>query len=77
MDEDLRFPGSRPTDLRTELFLEEGGQDPRPITDMNGRKGRRIVVSDFDWDREGRRIVFQVADIDASRPPEIWMIDVR
>ena len=77
MDPSLRFPGSRPGDLRTELFLQGRDANARQITDMNGRKGRRIAVSDFDWDREGRRIAFQVADIDASRPPQIWMIDVQ
>jgi hypothetical protein len=34
------------------------------------------VVSDFDWDREGKRIVFQVAVIDGSRHPEIWIVEV-
>jgi hypothetical protein len=35
------------------------------------------LVSDFDWGREGKRIVFQVAVIDDSRHPEIWIVEVQ
>lgn len=77
MDPSLRYPQARPKDLRTELFLQDVGGPIHQLTDMNTRKGQRVVVSDFDWDRAGRRIVFQVADIDASRPPEVWLVDVR
>jgi hypothetical protein len=32
------------------------------------------VVSDFDWDREGKRIVFQVApQLGKKNPPQLWM----
>ena len=76
MDRSLKFPGSRPGDLRTELFIKQNG-NIRQITNMNDRKGRKIAVSDFDWDRDGRRIAFQVAVIDGSRNPEIWVATVR
>ena len=73
VDPALRFPGTRAAELRTELYLRRGGAI-RQLTDMNRRKGRRVAVSDFDWDRDGRRIVFQVAVIDGSARPEIWLI---
>lgn len=76
VDPSLTFPGARPAQLRTELFVRQGG-NIRQVTDMNQRKGRRIAVSDFDWDRAGRRIAFQVAVIDGSVNPEIWVATVR
>ena len=74
-DPSLVFPKARPRDVRTELFIRDGKGD-RQITDMNRRKGTRIAVSDFDFDRTGRRLAFQVATIDASRRPEIWMVNL-
>jgi len=75
-DTRLRFPRSKVAQLRTELFLQKRGGSPVQMTDMNARKGRRIVVSDYDWDREGKRIAFQVAALDGSVNPEIWMIQL-
>ncbi|HSB61964.1 MAG TPA: hypothetical protein VLI67_09605 [Vicinamibacteria bacterium] len=74
MDRSLRFPKSRPKDLRTELFVRLRGGPARQVTDMNGRLNGKVVVSDFDWDRRGRRIVYQVACLDGSRDPALWMI---
>jgi hypothetical protein len=54
-----------------------GGGEPVQVTEMNARKGKQISVSDYDWDRDGRRIVFQVAVLDGSVSPELWMIDVK
>jgi len=76
-DKSLRFPRSRAAQLRTELFVEKSGGSPVQMTNMNTTKGRRIAVSDFDWDRDGKRIVFQVAVVDGSVNPEIWMIDAN
>jgi Tol biopolymer transport system component len=75
-DPTLRFPGTPASELRTELFVADAGE-PRAVTDMNTRLGRAIVVSDFDWDRGGRRIVYQVAAIDGSRRPELWIVEPR
>jgi Tol biopolymer transport system component len=72
----LRFPGARPGDLVTELFVQNGDDKPYPVTDVNGRGTGRAVVSDFDWDREANRIVYQVAAIDGSRHPELWIVEV-
>ena len=74
-DRTLRFPRSRPQDLRTELYLQEPDDQARPVTDMNGRGEGRVAVSDFDWDRAGKRIAFQVAWLDGSRHPEIWVVE--
>lgn len=76
-DPDWRAPQSRATKLRTELFLQRGEKVTR-LTEFNrpGARGR-LLVSDFDWDRTGRRIVFQLAPIDAQgRPgsPQLWML---
>lgn len=70
-------PGSKPSELRTELFLQRGPRISR-LTDFNKPgAARRYLVSDFDWDRAGRRIVFQVAPMDAAGKPEspqLWMM---
>ena len=76
-DRSLVFPRSRAAQLRTELFVQKRGDAPVQVTDMNTLKGRQIAVSDYDWDRDGRRIVFQVAVLGGSVNPELWMIDVR
>jgi len=76
-DPTLVFPMARPAQLRTELYVEKPDGRPVQLTDMNVRKGRRVAVSDYDWDRESRRIIFQVAVLDGSASPELWMIDVR
>lgn len=76
-DPTWQAPRSKASDLRTELFLQRG-RAVTQLTDFNKPgSSRRFLVSDFDWDRAGRRIVFQVAPIDAQgRPesPEIWMM---
>jgi Tol biopolymer transport system component len=76
-DPTLVFPKARAAEVRTELYVQEPGGQPVQLTDMNVRKGRRVAVSDYDWDREGKRIIFQVAVLDGSVNPELWMIDVK
>jgi Tol biopolymer transport system component len=76
-DPGWRAPRSKASELRTELFLQRGSEITQ-LTSFN-RSGarRRLLVSDFDWDRDGRRIVFQVAPIDAQGKPEspqLWML---
>lgn len=76
-DPGWRAPRSKASELRTELFLQRGGEIMR-LTNFNRRDARRrLLVSDFDWDRVGRRIVFQLAPIDAHGKPEspqLWML---
>lgn len=70
-------PGSKASELRTELFLQRG-REITQLSEFNKAGGRqRFLVSDFDWDRAGRRIVFQVAPMDARGNPEspqLWMM---
>jgi Tol biopolymer transport system component len=75
-----------PTDtaatLRTELYLARAADVSQlwQLTDFNatGAEDRRYLVSDYEWDRTGRRIVFQVAPVDdetgTAYPPEIWVL---
>jgi len=76
-DPTWQAPRSKPSELRTELFLQRGPQISQ-LTDFNKPgAARRYLVSDFDWDRTGRRIVFQVAPMDArGRPesPQLWLM---
>ena len=78
-DPGWRFPGSDARSLRTELFLSSGGRIVQ-VTDFNRVRdqGNRYLVSDFSWDRDGRRIAAQVAPVTAqlrkTPSPEIWMI---
>jgi Tol biopolymer transport system component len=73
---DLVFPGPRPRALRAELYVSEEGGAPRQVTDMNARLGRPVVVSDFDWDRAGRRIVFLAGDLSPMNRSSIRVIEV-
>ena len=34
--------------------------------DKNGDPNKRYLTSDFDWDKDGKRIVLQVAPVDAK-----------
>ena len=75
-DPALVFPGQRPRALRAELYVSEKGGAPRKLTDMNTRLGRAVAVSDFDWDRTGRRIVFLAGDLSPVGLSSIWIVDV-
>lgn len=76
-DKSWHYPGSRAQDLRTELYVEPAGGNPEQITDMNQRKGEKIAVSDYDWDRASRRIAVQVAVLSGRTNPEIYVLNVR
>lgn len=67
---------SKASALRTELFLKNAS-GVHQLTAMNKElsSGGQYVVSDFDWDREGKRIVFEVANFDSASSPQIWMIE--
>jgi Tol biopolymer transport system component len=70
----LRFPGPRPAELVTEMYLSDDGNPPRQITSMTERLGYDCVVSDLDWDRTGTRIVFQVASFKKRVPQQVWIV---
>lgn len=71
---------SKPTTLKTELFLKSADGDIVQLTEFNKKahSDKRYLVSDFDWDKQGTRIVFQVAPVEGSRgtpdPPQLWML---
>lgn len=76
-DASWHYPGSSTRNLRTELFIEENGGKPQPITHMNDLLGKHVVVSDYDWDRTGTRIVMQVAELGSRAAPQIWLLTLK
>jgi Tol biopolymer transport system component len=65
--------------LRTELYMQQDGVITQ-LTEFNadGDIDYRYLVSDYEWDRTGQRIVFQVAPVDdvtgTAYSPEIWLL---
>ena len=70
----LRFPRNKAKDLETELFVRDGDGPPVQVTSMNDLLPGKRVVSDYDWDRTGKRIVMQVAQMGRGQPVELWML---
>jgi len=73
------YPGSTALTLRTELYIQRGSTTEQlTFFNRDGDPGKRYLTSDFDWDRSGRRIVVQVAPVDAATgvpdAPELWMV---
>ncbi len=80
-DAGWRAPDSRPDTLTTELFLRSVDGRIHQLTAFNERAngGKRYLVSDFDWDRSGQRIAFQLAPIPGSGKPDpaqIWLLRI-
>ena len=76
-------PASNVTTLRTEIFIKNmqtGAITQLTHRNENGSPSKRYLTSDFDWDATGKRIVFQVAPVDAKSgtadSPEIWITNV-
>jgi Tol biopolymer transport system component len=79
-DPEWRAPNSRVDTLTTELFVRSGDGRIHQLTSFNRESGgaRRYLVSDFDWDRTGRRIAFQVAPVGRfgkADSPQIWLLE--
>lgn len=82
VDPSWKAPTSRAITLSTELYLKDVSGEVRQITELNakGDPTKRYITSDFDWDRTGRRIVFQAGSIDNktglpdSVQVQLWMI---
>ena len=75
-------PKSKATTLTTELYLKNAEGEITQVTDVNnsGDPDKRYLVSDYDWDKDGLRIVFQVAPIDKKTGPDLpqlWMLEFR
>ncbi len=79
IDPDWTYPENNVLSLRTELYLNTGN-DIKRLTEFNknGDADKRYLTSGSKWDRTGKRIVIQVAPVDAvtgdAYTPEIWMI---
>jgi hypothetical protein len=79
-DQTWTAPSSKPDTLALELFLKKINGDIIQLTEMNKNAdlNTRYLVSDYDWDKEGERIVIQVAPVNKetgkSDSPQIWMI---
>jgi Tol biopolymer transport system component len=79
-DTGWRAPSSRPDTLTTELFVRSADGRIHQLTSFNEQAegGKRYLVSDFDWDRSGRRIAFQLAPVSSDgKPdsPQIWILE--
>lgn len=79
-DTNWRAPQSGPDTLSTELFVQSADGRVHQLTTFNkdAAGGMRYLVSDFDWDRSGRRIAFQVAPVSRSgkaESPQIWLLE--
>jgi Tol biopolymer transport system component len=76
-DESWRAPKSRAKTLRTELYLQRSGEIIQ-LTNFNKDKKSKIryLVSDYDWNASGTKIVYQVAPIEGNRAgtPELWLL---
>jgi Tol biopolymer transport system component len=75
-------PISKPDTVALELFLKKTNGDIVQLTEMNknANLNTRCLVSDYDWDKDGKRIVAQVAlvNIETGKySPQIWMIKFK
>jgi Tol biopolymer transport system component len=79
-DPKWRAPRSYVDTLTTELFVRSANGRIHQLTAFNkeAHSAMRYLVSDFDWDRSGRRIAFQVAPVSRSGKadsPQIWLLE--
>jgi Tol biopolymer transport system component len=79
-DPKWRTPRSAVDTLTTELFVRSADGRIHQLTTFNKEAagGMRYLVSDFDWDRSGRRIAFQLAPVSRSGKadsPQIWLLE--
>ena len=76
-------PRSKPKNLELDLYIKTLSGEIRRLTNMSalGKANKRYITSDFDWDKTGTRIVFQVATFDKKTrepySPEIWILTFK
>ena len=74
-------PSSKPVTIALELFLKKPNGEIVQLTEMNinASINTKYLVSDYDWDKEGERIVIQIAPVNKKTGehgfPQIWMIE--
>ena len=79
-DSSWAAPESKAGTLRTELYLMNQAGEVSRLTDFNamGDPNKNYLTSDFDWDRAGKRIAFQVAPVNKNTgtadSPQIWIL---
>lgn len=81
-DASWRASRSKPNQLKLDLYLRTQSGEIQRLTNMNALmadREKRYVTSDFDWDRKGQRIAFQVAVFGREAgwhvfSPEIWLL---
>lgn len=79
-DKNWRAPLSRARTLRSELFVRGSDGVVHQLTRFNVDGGTQYMVSDFSWDRSGKRIALQVAPVKMALkppPPQIWMLQFK
>ncbi len=73
-------PSSKPDTIALELFLKRTSGEIVQLTEMNINAdfNTKYLVSDYDWDKDGKRIVVQIAPVNKKTgkhdSPQIWMI---
>ena len=79
-DVSWKAPSSKVDTLKTELYFQDEKGVVRQLTNFNetGDAGIRYLVSDFDWDKEGKRIVFQATPVNvktgSAGSPSVWIL---
>ncbi len=68
--------------LRTELYVMDREGKVMQLTGFNKNpsEDKRYLVSDLDWDKEGKRIVFEVGSVGNNSTPgflEIWILTLN
>ncbi len=67
--------GDKAQTLRTELFIKNVVTNKaEQITNLNEKLDKEVVISDFDWNKDGTQIVLQVAEIKGGAVPELWLL---
>ena len=74
-DKSLSFPRSKARDLTTELFLQRGQNPPIQLTRANDGTVKK-VVSRYAWSPDSKRILYQLAELDGRKQPELWMLEL-
>lgn len=79
-DNSWNYPGSTPNELSTELYIKNmASGEIQQLTQFNEDSANfRILTSDFEWNKEGDKVIFLVAKIHNSNSSlnvnEIWEI---
>ncbi len=82
-DNSWKYPGNTPSELNTELYIKNitTGEIQQLTAFNKNSTDFRILTSDFDWNKDGDKVVFLVAKIPKANPSlyvnEIWQIEFK